>query len=284
MRERLRLGLVGHPVAHSLSPTLHAAAARAVGHPDADAPDLYRLFDRGLAELEAFLANEAGELTGFNVTLPAKVTIVSRLDECTPAARRLGAVNTVWRTSAGWRGDNTDVSGFADSVSDLEPAVAVVLGAGGAARAVVCALVDSGWSELRVVARDPTAARALVARLAPDTGRPFSMHDLVQALQGANLVVQATSAALFDPLAFSDLVFAGVARDAVAVDLVYRPLETAFLAAAARAGLETRDGLDMLVRQGLSAFERFAGCIAPYAAVAAAVRAAASLDTPHRAS
>jgi hypothetical protein len=75
MRDRLRLGLVGHPVAHSLSPTLHAAAARAVGHPDADAPDLYRLFDRGLAELDPFMAHEARALTGFNVTVPAKVAI-----------------------------------------------------------------------------------------------------------------------------------------------------------------------------------------------------------------
>jgi shikimate dehydrogenase len=284
MRDRLRLGLVGHPVAHSLSPTLHAAAARAVGHPDADVPDLYRLFDRGLAELDPFMAHEARALTGFNVTVPAKVAIVARLDACTSTANRLGAVNTVWRTATGWSGDNTDVSGFAASVADLEPGVAVVLGAGGAARAVVCALADAGWRELRVVARDPTAARALVTRLAPDTGRPLPFDALTHALQGADLVVQATSAALFDPLAFSDLAFAGVARDAVAVDLVYRPLETAFLAAAARAGLETRDGLDMLVRQGLAAFERFTGCIAPYATVAAAVRAAASLDTPHRAS
>jgi shikimate dehydrogenase len=284
MRAGLRLGLLGHPVAHSLSPALHAAAARAVGHPDADAPDLYRLFDRGPHEIDRFLANEAKGLTGFNVTVPAKVALASRLDECSPGARRLGAVNTVWRTASGWCGDNTDAIGFAASVADLEPGVAVVLGAGGAARAVVCALTEAGWRDVRVVARDPTAARAVVTRLAPDTGRPLPFHAVTQALHGAHLVVQATSAALFDPRVFSDLEFEGVGPRAVAIDLVYRPLETAFLGAAARAGLETRDGLDMLVRQGLAAFERFTGCVAPYAAVAAAVRAAASLDTPHRAS
>lgn len=279
----LRLGLVGHPVGHSLSPVLHRAAARAVAHPDADAPDLYRLFDVAPEALGAFVRGAALDLTGFNITVPHKVAALVHVDALEDGARVVGAVNTLWRTQGQWRGANTDVEGFASEVADLMPAKAVIFGAGGGARAAVYALLRAGWSDVRVVARRLDSAAALCEALDPGPSgraRPISWDGGDAALRGAALVVQATSAALSAPDAFGDLDLSACAHRAVALDMVYRPTDTAFLRAARGHGLETRDGLGMLVGQGLAAFERFTGLSAPRGPVEAAVRAAASLDTP----
>ena len=231
----LRLGLVGHPVGHSLSPVLHRAAARAVAHPDADAPDLYRLYSVAPEALGAFVRGPAVDLTGFNITVPHKVAALVLADALEDSARAVGAVNTLWRSQGQWRGANTDVEGFGGEVADLVPAKAVVLGAGGGARAAVHALLRAGWSDVRVVARRLDSAAGTLS---------------------------------------------ACAHRAVARDMDDRPTDTAFLRAARGHGLETRDGLGMLVGQGLAAFERFTGLSAPRGPVEAAVRAAASLDTP----
>ena len=246
-----RLVLLGHPLGHTLSPAIHGAALRSAG-----IGAEYRALDvppHALPEtLEALIAERAAG----NVTIPHKGAVAARCDRLTDVARRAGAVNTFWCEDGALVGDNTDVGGFDASVRALldvaPPAARVgVIGAGGAAGAVLAAI--DGWpqSEARVWNRTPERADALVSRF-PRAARAASLDD---ALDGATLVVNATSLGLRDdalPVPIDAL-----PRDAAVLDLVYRPGETSWVRAARAAGHRASDGLPMLVEQAALAEERW---------------------------
>lgn len=258
--------MIGDPVHHSLSPTLHNAAFRAL-----DLDWAYVAFE--VAEGQAAAAVQgmrALRIEGLNVTMPHKADVVPALDALSPTAERLGAVNTIaWRGTELY-GDNTDGAGFLDSLRldhglEVNGWRCVVLGAGGAARAVVLALADAGAAQVTVVNRTPSKAETAAA-LAGDRGRAGEVEEA----KDADLVVNAT------PLGMG--VWEGeipigpehLRSGQVVCDLVYHPHKTALLEAAKEAGAVAVNGLGMLIHQAAHAFRLWTGEDPPLAAMSAA--------------
>lgn len=267
------LAVIGHPIAHSLSPRMHAAAIDALGLDAAYlavdvAPE--RL-DRTVRELSMLGA------IGFNVTLPHKETIVSSLDAIDGEARAIGAVNTVVREDGRWVGTNTDARGMVRSIEEAGVEVqgrrATVIGAGGAARAAAYGLALGGASRVTIVARRRDRADALARAMAIEAGAAcviasadMEPNALRRELSHSDLLVQATSATMQEEQGEElarVLPIDAMPKAGVVVDLVYRPRRTAVLAIAAGHGLVTIDGVGMLVHQGALALERWTGVAAP---------------------
>jgi shikimate dehydrogenase len=264
------VGVIGDPVRHSLSPLLHNAAFDALGLDWVSVA-----FPVAAGEVGAALAGmRALGVVGLSVTMPHKRDAAALVDECTPVAQSLGVVNCITRRGGRLVGDSTDGAGFLESLrrgARFDPAGrrCVVVGAGGAARAVVLALAEAGALEVVVVNRSPGAAEEAAA-LAGRCGRVGSPAQIA----GAELVVQATPVGMagtagagdasmaFDP----GLLHAGQ----VVADLVYHPMVTALLAAAESRGATTVGGLGMLVHQAALAIERWTGREAPVDAMWAA--------------
>lgn len=254
-----RFAVFGHPVAHSLSPRIHAAFGRQVGI----ALD-YRTIDATPealpAALHAFAQAGGG---GANITLPLKETAFALCRHVSARARRAGAVNTLLREGEGWGGENTDGIGLVRDLSqrralDLRERRTLLLGAGGAARGVAPALLDAGIGELTIVNRTPERADALADALG-EPGRVLTrhLHDL-PALGDFDLVINATSAAHGGVLSG---LHGGLAnRRTAAVDLSYGEVAVGFLAWARAAGCAVAvDGLGMLVEQAAESFHLWHG-------------------------
>jgi shikimate dehydrogenase len=249
-----RLVLLGHPVAHSLSPRIQNAALHSAGidcHYDA--------LDVEPSAFETTIELLRAERAAGNVTVPHKERMFAACEAMSPLARHVGAVNTFWFDEDGrLTGDNTDVGGFAASVHRLlgqtpHDISIGVLGAGGAAAAVLAAIEMWPGCDAHVYNRTPERAQLLCERF----GSIARAVDDVGVIAGAQLVVNATSIGLHDDSLPIDLSL--VSPDAVVADLVYRPGETAFVREARRRGHRAVDGLGMLVEQAALAFERWFG-------------------------
>jgi shikimate dehydrogenase len=251
-----RAGVIGWPVRHSLSPHIHRfwlaeagidARYEAVVVPPewlADAVDGFR----------------AGGWQGFNVTVPHKETIIPLLDHVDPVALRIGAVNTVVATGNGrLEGRNSDAPGFMASLKEgsvLSTArPAVVLGAGGAARAIVAALHDAGFTEIRIANRNRERAERLTETL-PATVWDWDRRGAM--LEGTGLLVNATSLGMTGQPEL-ELDLSALPGDAVVTDIVYKPLITGLLAEAAARGNPVVDGLGMLLHQAVEGFSAWYG-------------------------
>jgi shikimate dehydrogenase len=266
--------VIGDPVRHSLSPCLMNAAFAETG---LDWTCVAMEVPEGQAS-GALDGMRAMGIGGLSVTMPHKAAVASGVDDLTAGARALGAVNCIVPDGDRLVGHNTDGAGFLDGLRhdsglDVTGLRCVVLGAGGAARAVVHALGLAGAADVAVANR--TAGRALrVAELAGAAGHALESSSVGGAVAGADLVVNATSLGMagseaghpVDP----DLVAAG----AVVVDLIYHPAQSAWLAALRGRGVEAHNGLSMLVHQAAHAFTLWTGVEAPVAAMDAAARAA----------
>ncbi len=269
-------GVIGWPVGHSRSPALHNAAYRALGMdaiyvPLPVAP--WQLAD-ALAGLRAF------GFLGANVTVPYKQDVAALCDELDEVAITAGAVNTL-RVGEGGRlsGWNTDVAGYADALDEVgvpKGGPAVVLGAGGAARSVVLALVGRGHPVL-VIARDPARAASLLALGAADV-RPWTRGSFEGGFRAASVLCDATSAAL-DPAGEREMLASlpvdELDASAFVSSLVYHR-EPALLAAARARGLRVMDGASMLVHQAARAFTIMTGREAPLEIMRAAFATAAA--------
>ncbi len=247
----LAFGVLGDPVAHSRSPAMHGAAFAALGLPHRYFA--FHVTPAGLAD--ALAGARALGLGGLNLTVPHKRAALSLVDRLTPAAARIGAVNTVWREADALVGHNTDGEGFWAAVQELSgaaPRRAVVLGSGGASRAVVDALRHEGGVEVDWVSRRPEA-------LPPGQWRPQGYDALAQILEGADLLVNATTVGMHGgPATFPVPVpVEGLADGARVVDLVYPRPADGLLASARARGLAGQDGLPMLLWQGVRALERW---------------------------
>ncbi len=294
-------GVVGWPMAHSLSPTLHGAWIKACRDRDPSFEGVYRAFAVRPEHAEnAFRSLPDSGLVGVNVTVPYKEVALRVLNEIAQTgkahilgrARDIGAVNLIRVTPEGHlTGDNTDAVGFIEGLyqagaDDLGPAV--ILGAGGAARAVAVALAsrESGLpncEDVRVVNRTLDKATE-IAQLAKSCGAKTvtanTWSDAGRALEGARLLVNATSLGMHGsaPLAIPDLSL--LAPDAAVYDLVYVPRETELLKAARRQGLTAIEGLDMLIGQARPSFEAFFGVTPPDSVDARALLADARPANP----
>jgi shikimate dehydrogenase len=259
--ERRRLGVLGWPVAHSRSPQMFAAALSACGLAGwryqrlPIPPELF---------VETVRALPVAGFAGANVTIPHKRAALGLADTASPGARAIGAANTLTFRGEQIEASNTDAPGLLGALP-ASPAGrdALVLGAGGSARAVVWALLGAGAGDVLVHARTPERARELCAELG---GTPVAEP------VPAALVVNCTPVGLADP-SESPLAAAAVADYACVVDLVYGARETALVAAARRAGSTVVDGIDVLVSQGALAFEHWFAQPAPRQAMAVAARA-----------
>jgi len=268
------VGIIGDPVRHSLSPLLHNAAFDALGLDWVSVafPVAAGRVADALAGMRAF------GIAGLSVTMPHKQDAAAMVDDCTTVAQRLGVVNCITQSDGHLVGDSTDGAGFVDALrrgTGFDPVGrrCAVVGAGGAARAVVLALADAGAGEVIVVNRSPARA-AEAAALAGQRGRVGSDGDIA----GAELVVQATPVGMSDvgttadggrPTPFDPAHLHG---GQLVADLVYHPAVTPLLAAAAARGAQTFGGLGMLVHQAALAIERWTGQAAPVEAMWAAAR------------
>ena len=253
-----RAFVAGWPIAHSRSPLIHGFW---LDHYGIEGGYVREAVPPGSAA--AFFAgfHQRG-FVGGNVTLPHKEEAFRACSKVTDAAQKLRAVNTLWLEDGRLCGDNTDAYGFAANLDEHAPewragSMGLVLGAGGAARSVVAALVEAGYHSVLVLNRTIERAEALAAMFAgPVTAGPLDAA--TRHLSGADLVVNATSAGIGDSNAL-ELDWAAAKADAIAADLIYVPLQTAFLKGAAERALRTVDGLGMLLHQAVPGFERWFG-------------------------
>lgn len=294
-RDAWSFGLIGYPLGHSLSPQIHAAALYALGMSGE-----YSLYPVNPASSQSELENllsrmRAGEIHGLNITIPYKQEIIPLLDALTPDAAAIGAVNTIFSVrsddfspppvrSDSFRdlsliGDNTDAAGFwADldhhfDTSARQPSNALVLGAGGSARAVTYALLTHGW-------RVTLAARRIEQAEEPrDQFSTFSSQLSAASLSSrsgvtghCSLIVNTTPVGMSPHKAHSPWPEGNLfPQNAVVYDLVYNPPETLLVRQAREAGLRAAAGLGMLVEQAALAFERWTGAEPPRQAMREAV-------------
>ncbi|MFN2398695.1 MAG: shikimate dehydrogenase [Gemmatimonadaceae bacterium] len=266
-----RLVLLGHPVAHSLSPALQNAALRTAG-----IPLEYEVIDVDGEHLGPLLMSLKSQRAAGNVTVPHKETITRLCGECTPLVHRVGAANVFWVAGDGTLTcDNTDVAGFDHLVRAALAAIptgerVVLLGAGGAASAALAAIEkwSEGDCEVALYNRHPARAERLAERF------PVVKHvaeTVTEALRRASIVVNATPVGLYSdehPAPLDE-----IDPGATVVDLVYRPGQTAWVREALARGMRASDGLPMLLEQGALAFERWFGIPAPRDAMRLAVAA-----------
>jgi shikimate dehydrogenase len=261
-----RLVLLGDPVSQSLSPVFQNAALGA-----AAIKIRYEAARVGAAELSAMAAKLAAEGAAGNVTVPHKVAFLSLCDVVTPVASRVGAVNTFWSSNGKLNGDNTDVGGFDAAARELlgeipDDLTVAVIGAGGAAAAIIGAVESWPNATARLYARNATRASALAKRFGDFVRVESSARS---ALAGAKLIVNATPIGMSDDsLPFS---LAEIPKGAAILDLVYKRGGTALVRSAQAVGFRAADGTTMLIEQGALSFARWFGLTPDKAVMRAAL-------------
>ena len=255
-------GIIGYPIEHSLSPPMQNAALAELG-----INGVYVPFAVEPAALESAIAGlwSLG-VQGFNVTIPHKQAVMSQLATVTEIGQAVGAVNTLWRTDQGWAGTNTDVTGFiAPLKSGDRPwadARVVILGNGGAAWAVVAGCITLGCQDIWVIGRSDDKLEAFVqswqnSPLQPTLQTGLNL-DLDALLPETMLLVNTTPVGMHPEISMSPVTATQLSQrpaSAITYDLIDTPRPTQFLQLAAQRGLQTIDGVEMLVQQGAAALE-----------------------------
>ncbi|MBD1860245.1 MULTISPECIES: shikimate dehydrogenase [Trichocoleus] len=273
------LGVIGDPIKHSLSPVMHNAAIAAL-----DLDYVYVALPVAPSDLATAIAGFAAiDLRGFSITIPHKQAIIPLLNQVSDVAQAIGAVNTVWRTEQGWSGTNTDVIGFLAPLKiydrDWSQTTAVILGNGGAARAVVAGCAQLGCAAVKVVGRDRQKLAAFqqswVTSPIPVELTIHAWEELPSLLPDAGLIVNSTPIGMHphdqaSPL--EDAIATKIAAGAIAYDLIYTPSPTRFLRQAQQQEAIAIDGLEMLVQQGAAALEIWVGQTAPVEVMRQALR------------
>ena len=257
------LGIIGDPVEHSLSPVMHNAAIAHLGLDYVYVP--FPVRQGNLAK--AIAGFEATDLQGFSITIPHKQDIIPLLSQVSENAINIGAVNTVWHTETGWKGTNTDVEGFVAPLKlmslDWTQVTPVVLGNGGAARAVIVGLLDLGCDRVHVVGRNPDKLARFYQSWShtPAIASRIKIHNwdnLKSLLPAADLLVNTTPVGMSPHTDASPIdadLMEKLKENAIAYDLIYTPNPTQFLKLARARGAKAIDGLEMLLQQGVSALE-----------------------------
>lgn len=273
-------GLIGSPVAHSLSPRMQQAAFDAAG-----IEARYLLWETARTDLSARTADlRAPEMLGANVTIPYKVDALSLVDECDPLAARVGAINTIVNRSGHLIGYNTDVYGFMQALaSSVAPPFAsqgkcaMIIGSGGGARAAAMGLLEGGIAELTVLGRTPAYLATFLQQLEALAAVLHSTAKLravlldspavPQFLSRADLVVNATPVGLHEDLAMQLIDVDALPTSTLVMDMIFNPPRTPLLRAAEAHGCTAINGLSMLLYQGARAFELWTGLAAPIEAM-----------------
>jgi len=257
-------GVAGWPVHHSLSPIIQNFWIRSLGINGA-----YTMFAVHPSEaVRAFRSLKKTTICGLNVTIPLKGKAFEAADEVTPDAEKLGVCNLLYRRDEKLIGHNTDMEGFAGPLLQsighnfILNNTATIVGAGGAARAVLGALLSMGAPEIRIVNRTDERAEALVQRVNVPSFYAVPWASRQDAVYGAGIIINASSAGMYGvpPL---DIDLEYVAPDGWVYDLVYAPIDTPLLKMARRRGLKTIGGLEMLIAQARPSFKQFYGQLPP---------------------
>ncbi|MFZ1990893.1 MAG: shikimate dehydrogenase [Alphaproteobacteria bacterium] len=259
-------GVIGWPVSHSLSPRLHSAWLQELGIAGAYVP----LPVEPHALPAAIAGLKALGFAGANVTVPHKEAVLKLVDALDPTARAIGAVNTLVIEGGRIEGRNTDAFGFIENLKASQPEwraklgarAALVLGAGGAARAVVYALAQSGVSRILIANRSAERAMALALDLGGKSATAIPWDERSEAVREASLIINTTSPGMRGQPALG-IHLSAAAQGTIVYDLVYNPLETPLLHAARKQGLATVDGLGMLIHQARAGFKAWFGADPP---------------------
>ena len=261
------LGVIGNPIGHSLSPVMHNAALE-----EMDSDFVYVAFPIEESVLStAVVGFGAIGVQGFSVTIPHKQAIMAELVHISELATAVGAVNTVWKTAQGWYGTNTDVEGFVSPLREMNrdwsEENAIVLGNGGAARAVVVGCAELGFKSIQVIGRDSNKLQdflvsfnsfeSVASRLTVNT-----WDTLDNTLANADLIVNSTPIGMAPNVDASPLTIMQAQKikaGTIAYDLIYTPNPTEFLNQAQAQGAIAIDGLEMLVQQGAAALKIWTG-------------------------
>jgi shikimate dehydrogenase len=280
------LAVIGHPIAHSLSPVIHNAALAEMAKTDARYRDWrYFKFDIAPADLPAALKEfHRLNFRGLNLTVPHKSIVIAHLAGSDSFVRAAGAANTLSRVEAGWQGANSDGYGLANALqqqlgAELAGAAIILLGAGGAARAAAVECLRQKCAALWIGNRTQATLHALLDELAPlAAGTALHGFDLAHpppGLPAGAIVINATSLGLKpDDAAPVDLQRVPAPR--CVFDMIYRPVQTALLRDAAQRGIAQANGLGMLVHQGARSLSLWTGATVPVAVMQAAANAALS--------
>ncbi len=258
MMAKSRAFVCGHPIAHSRSPMIHGHWLALHG-----IDGTYEAIDVSPAAFSAFLSElQADGYAGGNVTIPHKEAAFAAVSVRDAAAEAIGAVNTLWFEGAKLVGGNTDAYGFSANLDGGAPQWrsvdhALVIGAGGAARAVIHALATAGIGRITIANRTRERAEDL-CHLAPTSATVIEMAAIAQIVPHANLVINTTSLGM-DGQATLKIDLSRAQPDTIVADIVYVPLETPLLAEARQNGLIAVDGLGMLLHQAVPGFERWFG-------------------------
>lgn len=267
--QTFQLGLIGYPLTHTLSPNIHAAALKACGLQGSYLP--FTIYPNDQEGLKAILARvRAGDLHGLNVTIPHKQNVIPFLDELTPTAQAIGAVNTIYLRENKLIGDNTDAAGFLSDLNHFLAASrskienrksAIVLGAGGSARAVVHALLTEGW-KVTIAARRLEQAEQLASSF---TNYHIPVTNFAGlSLSTFHLLINTTPLGMTPNIETSPLPdHTTLTAGTIVYDLVYNPRETKLMRQAKAQGCRAVNGLGMLIEQAALAFELWTGCIPP---------------------
>lgn len=264
------LGIIGDPVEHSLSPVIQNKAIAELGLDYVYVP--LPVKPKNLPQaLEGFMAMG---LVGFNATIPHKQNIIPLLDEVTSNATMIGAVNTVWRTEKGWKGTNTDIDGFIAPLKklnrDWSQITPVILGNGGAARAVVVGCAELECPTIHVVGRNQDKLDHFYQSWAntslQSSIKVHSWNDLQGLILASELLINTTPVGMYPHINNSPVdeeIIKKIRPNAIAYDLIYTPRPTLFLQQAQAQGAIIIDGTEMLVQQGAKGFEIWTSKSAP---------------------
>ncbi|TCS94801.1 shikimate dehydrogenase [Hazenella coriacea] len=258
------LGLIGHPVSHSKSPEMMNAALRSLQQ-----PYVYLAHDVAPSVLEEVVRGFRYTMRGWNVTIPHKVAIIPFLDELDHYAQEIGAVNTVVVREGTCVGYNTDGIGYVRSLQEeveleLSQARVLIVGAGGAARAVGYALAQVGVKEISIANRTLAKAKALADHLSRFTmTQAVPLDQCRKQVENATLIVNTTSVGMFPHVDEMPISSSWISAEQIMSDLIYHPQETLLLQEAKKRGAFIHTGLGMLVHQAAVAFELWTGQQAP---------------------
>lgn len=259
-------GVIGDPIAHSMSPAMHNDLFDFYGIN----AEMFAFHIKGENLEDAVKGFKAINISGFNVTIPHKTAIMPFLDEIDPLAEAIGAVNTVVNQDGKLIGYNTDGAGYLKGikqvVSDVEGKNVLLIGAGGAARAIFYTMAYSGVKSIDIANRTPERAQKLIEQC------PYQTAAEVLEISGEgkdvgkyDMIIQTTSIGMHPKIDETPLTLLNLKEGAFVSDIIYAPLETRFLREAREQGAITQNGVPMFVYQGALAFEKWTG-IAPDAA------------------
>lgn len=267
----MKCGLIGEKLGHSLSPQIHEEIYRALG-----ITGTYELLEMERQDIPAQLKKLSAAYTGMNVTIPYKIEVMPFLTKISEAATRIGAVNTIHVRPDGLFGYNTDYLGFGRSLQqagiEVKGNKCVVLGTGGAARAILQYLSDQGAAVITVVSRQPQMLEEAMCHFLQQLGAEVINYDALAGYHDYSLIVNCTPVGMFPHVTVCPVTEQTVAQFPAVVDLIYNPKDTIFLQYGQAHGAKTLNGLYMLVAQAVAAEEIWLGKPIEAGIVAAIVR------------